>query len=54
MSAPLTDSIQNLTSYINEVAGGEDNNLSDAIATLAAGYGGYSDVQEVSNPSLKE
>jgi hypothetical protein len=54
MSAPLTDSIQNLTSYINEVTGGEDNNLSDAIATLAAGYGsgGYSlkDIASGSEP----
>lgn len=39
MSTPLTDSIQNLTDYINEVTGGEDTNLSDAVATLANGYG---------------
>lgn len=39
MSTPLTDSIQNLTDYINEVTGGEDTNLSDAVATLADGYG---------------
>ena len=44
MSTPLTDSIENLTDYINEVTGGSDDNLSDAIATLADGYGsgGYS------------
>lgn len=38
MSTPLTDSIQNLTDYINEVTSGDDNNLSDAVATLAAKY----------------
>ena len=40
MSTPLTDSIQNLIDYINEITGGEDANLSDAVATLAEGYGG--------------
>lgn len=39
MSTPLTDSIQNLTDYINEVTSGNDTNLSDAVATLADGYG---------------
>lgn len=42
MSTPLTDSIQNLIDYINGVTGGQDTNLSDAVATLADGYGGYS------------
>lgn len=42
MSTPLTDTIENLTSYINEITGGEDTNLSDAVATLADGYGKYS------------
>ena len=37
MSTPLTDSIQNLTDYINEITGEEDTNLSDAVATLANG-----------------
>lgn len=31
-----------LLTYINEVTGGDDNNLSDAVATLAEGYGGIS------------
>lgn len=35
---PLTDSINALTTYINGVTGGEDSNLSDAVATLADGY----------------
>ena len=38
MSTPLTDSIQNLIDYINEVTGGEDTTLSDAIRTLTDGY----------------
>lgn len=35
----LTSRIQALTAYINEVTGGSDTNLSDAVATLADGYG---------------
>lgn len=53
MSTPLTDSIQNLIDYINEVTGGQDTNLSDAVATLADGYGGYSidDIVSRTEPS---
>ena len=40
MSTPLTDSINALTTYANEVTGGSDTNLSDAVHTLADGYGG--------------
>lgn len=40
MSTPLTDSINALTTYANEVTGGSDTNLSDAVHTLASGYGG--------------
>lgn len=40
MSTPLTDSINALTAYANEVTGGSDTNLSDAVHTLASGYGG--------------
>ena len=39
MSTPLTDSIENLTTYINGITGVSDDNLSDAVATLADGYG---------------
>lgn len=39
MSTPLTDSINALTTYANEVTGGSDTNLSDAVHTLASGYG---------------
>jgi len=40
MSTPLTDSINALTTYANEVTGGSDTTLSDAVHTLASGYGG--------------
>ena len=40
MATPLTDSINALTTYANEVTGGNDTNLSDAVHTLASGYGG--------------
>ena len=40
MSTPLTDSINALTTYANEVTGGSDATLSDAVHTLASGYGG--------------
>lgn len=40
MSTPLTDSINALTTYANEVTGGSDITLSDAVHTLANGYGG--------------
>lgn len=33
---------QNLIDYINEITGGEDTSLSDAVATLVEGYGGFS------------
>jgi len=39
MSTPLTDSINALTTYANEVTGGSDTTLSDAVHTLASGYG---------------
>lgn len=42
MSTPLTDSINALTTYANEVTGASDTNLSDAVHTLASGYGGGS------------
>lgn len=39
MATPLTDSINALTAYANEVTGASDTNLSDAVHTLASGYG---------------
>lgn len=37
---PLTDSIEALTTYANQTTGASDTNLSDAVYTLAQGYGG--------------
>lgn len=39
MSTPLTDSINALTAYANEVTGASDTTLSDAVHALAQGYG---------------
>lgn len=38
MSTPLTDSINELTNYANEITGASDTTLSDAVHTLAQGY----------------
>lgn len=40
MAQPLTDAINALTTYANSVTGASDTTLSDAVATLADGYGG--------------
>lgn len=40
MSSPLTDKINALTAYANEITGESDTTLSDAVASLASGYGG--------------
>lgn len=40
MATPLTDAINALTTYSNSVTGASDTTLSDAVDTLAAGYGG--------------
>lgn len=45
MSTPLTDSINALTTYANEVTGASDTTLSDAVHTLASGYGGGSGLE---------
>ena len=39
MSSPLTDKINALTAYANEVTGESDTTLSEAVHTLADGYG---------------
>lgn len=39
MSSPLTDKINALTAYANEITGESDTTLSDAVASLADGYG---------------
>lgn len=38
-TTPLTDAIQALTTYANETTGASDTTLSEAVATLVAGYG---------------
>ena len=40
MAKPLTDAITALTTYANTVTGASDTTLSEAVATLANGYGG--------------
>lgn len=48
MSSPLTDKINALTAYANTVTGESDTTLSDAVASLADGYGqGISDGIEI-------
>jgi len=39
MSTPLTDSINALTAYANEITGASDTTLSDAVYSLVEGYG---------------
>lgn len=39
MATPLTDAIEALTRYANEITGQTDADLSAAVATLTAGYG---------------
>ena len=40
MATPLTDGINALTAYANEVTGESNQTLSDAVESLVAGYGG--------------
>lgn len=53
MSTPLTDSINALTAYANEVTGASDTTLSDAVHSLASGYGGGSNNEAVINLNTK-
>lgn len=39
-TTPLTDAINALITYSNEITGASDATLSDAVESLAAGYGG--------------
>lgn len=48
MATPLTDGINALTAYANEITGQSDTDLSDAVHTLAEGYGqggGYAGIE---------
>lgn len=46
-TTPLTDAIEALTTYSNTVTGASDTTLSEAVATLAAGYGGGGGIESV-------
>ena len=47
MSTPLTDNINALTAYANEVTGASDTTLSDAVGRLCGGYGGGGELYPV-------
>ena len=47
MATPLTDSINALTQYANEVTGKQDATLADAVGSLVEGYGGGSELYSV-------
>lgn len=48
-NTPLTDAINALTQYANETTGASDTNLSDAVGTLVAGYGGGGSIGGLAN-----
>lgn len=50
MAQPLTDAINALTQYANTVTGASDQTLSEAVATLASGYGGGGGVANFLEP----
>ena len=54
MSTPLTDGINALTTYANEVTGASDTTLSDAVRTLASGYGGGVESWKVTTVTAQE
>ena len=47
MATPLTDGINALTAYANEVTGASDTTLSDAVGRLCEGYGGGNELYPV-------
>lgn len=49
---PLTQGINALTAYANEVTGASDTNLSDAVYTLAQGYNGGNSSASVTYPDV--
>lgn len=54
MSTPLTDSINALTQYANEITGKSDTTLSDAVGSLVEGYVGGSRFEVVDRFSYDE
>lgn len=53
-TTPLTDAINALTTYSNTVTGASDTTLSDAVATLAAGYGGGGGLELIDTITIAE
>ena len=54
MAQPLTDAINSLITYSNSVTGASDTTLSDAVATLASGYGGGSGMMLIDSLTVTE
>ena len=57
MSTPLTDGINALTAYANEVTGASDATLSDAVGRLCEGYGedsGLFTVEKIKTYTVEE
>lgn len=54
MSKPLTTAIEALTTYANTVTGASDNTLSEAVATLASGYGGGGGLELLTSVTTSE
>lgn len=52
MSTPLTDSINALTRYANEITGASDTTLSDAVGTLAEGFSNESNFEDFSGGNI--
>lgn len=46
-TTPLTDAINALTTYANEITGKSDETLSDAVESLVDGYGGGGGIRKV-------
>lgn len=52
---PLTQGINALTAYCNQIDGGSDTNLSDAVYSLAQGYGGSGyTIDDIAEGALNE
>ena len=54
MTQPLTDAIEALTQYANTVTGASDQTLSEAVATLASGYGGGGGLELLTSVTTSE
>lgn len=52
MSTPLTDAINALTTYANEITGKADTNLPDAVRSLADGYATFFQLSQAEYDAL--